>query len=208
LLKTYSVLKRGILTMLTIMFLACACVNTWAFDTNNLRIIHTSPSALRAAGIAAQNPGNIGVLDIPCKEVPNGWGVTISKKLYNLYRKRGFSRAAVCLGLGGRGVYFDPATGRQLPLYEPFRFTGDASAPLWLSDCYRKVKIIRVFEQYLVYWRPTGCVLRYNPSTGEPVSNPNHVELVAGGEAGSGTDEDNGGSTISDDRLRNLVEGR
>jgi len=88
-----------------------------AFDTNSLKIIHTSPSALRSAGIASQNPENIGALDIPCNEVPNGWGVTISKRLYSLYRRRGFSRAAVCLGLGGRGVYFDPATGKQLPLY-------------------------------------------------------------------------------------------
>jgi|SRR5271166_190316 len=89
----------------------------FAFDENNLVVTQTSVSALRAAGIAPQGAHRTGTLPISCNIVPNEWGVTISDRLYNAYRRRGFSKTAVCLALGGENVHFDPATGRQLPLY-------------------------------------------------------------------------------------------
>jgi len=36
-------------------------------------------------------------------------------------------------------------------------------------------------------WRPTGCALRYHPSTGLPITKPELVELTSGeGELGGG----------------------
>jgi hypothetical protein len=110
------------------------------------------------------------------------------------------------LGLGGTDVYFDPASGRQLKLYE---IPGDIFGlrTFWLPDCFKQVQIIRR-GGYLIGWRPVGCSMRYHPSTGLPITNVELVELSAGGEAGGGVDEDNRASTVSEDRARALIFGK
>jgi hypothetical protein len=183
------------------------CVDTKKFSKESLSI-----EVLRAAGIVPQNvwdsknkrQGN--TLPISCDEVPNGWGVTLSNELYEAYRQRGFSRTAVCLALGGNGVYFDPETGKQLRLY---RISDDdfSVRPIWLPDCYRSVQVIRE-GGYSIGWRPTGCSMRYHPSTGLPIGSQDVVELSAGGEAGGGVDEDNRSSTVSAARARELTHGK
>jgi hypothetical protein len=183
------------------------CVDAGKFSKESLSI-----EVLRAAGIVPQNvwdaknnrSGNL--LPVSCDEVPNGWGVTLSNELYEAYRQRGFSRTAVCLALGGNRVYFDPATGQQLRLYR----VGDDTLsvrPIWLPDCYRSVQVIRE-GGYLIGWRPTGCSMRYHPSTGLPIVSQDVVELSAGGEAGGGVDEDNRSSTVSEARARELTHGK
>jgi hypothetical protein len=177
------------------------CVNTGTFPK-----VRLSVSALKAAGIVPQEALKTGKLPISCDEVPNGWGVTVGNQLYEAYRRRGFSREAVCLALGSEDVHFDPATGKPILQYE---LPHDAAGlrPLWLPDCYRQVQIIAK-GGYLVGWRPSGCTLRYNPSTGIPITKPELVELASGGEAGGGVDEDNQSSSVSEDRLRSLVNGK
>lgn len=191
----------------------------WVFR-NHLQCIETdklsqeslSVNVLRAAGIVAENVWDAknsrsgATLPVCRDEVPNGWGVTLSNELFEAYRQRGFTKAAVCLALGGNDVYFDPATGRQLKLY---RVTGDTLSlrPIWLPDCYRTVQVIRK-GGYLIGWRPTGCTMRYHPSTGLPIASQEVVELSAGGEAGGGVDEDNRSSTVSAARARELTQGK
>jgi hypothetical protein len=180
---------------------ALRCVDTDKFPREKI-----SAYALRAAGIAPQSASNMKPEPISCDVVPNGWGVTISKELYDNYRQRGFSEKSLCLALGTSGVYFNPDTGERLNLYE---ITGDIFGlrPLRLPDCYRTVRVIGT-GGYLIGWQPTGCQMRYHPSTGLPIEHPGLVELDAGGEAGGGVDEDNRSSTVSESRLRELLLGR
>jgi hypothetical protein len=180
------------------------CVNTDRFPRERISV-----TALQSVGIVPQDAFRTQKMPISCNEVPNGWGLTISDELYQSYRRRGFSRQALCLALGGSHVLFDPATGRRLPLYQ---IPGDISGlrPLWLSDCYRQIQVLpnQGFQQYLIYWRPTGCIIRYHPSTGLPITKPELVKMVSGGEAGGEVDEDNRSSTVSQSRLRSLVNGQ
>jgi hypothetical protein len=204
--------SRASFTLLLSAFLILLSEPALAFNANNpkvenLKVERVSISALKAAGILPQSIRTITPLPISCEEVPNRWGVTISNELYRAYLKRGFSKMALCLALGGSQVYFDPQSGRQLPLYRPFSYFG-GWRPLWLSDCYRQIKVVGKIEDYVILWRPTGCTLRYDPSTGLPIKIPNHVRLASGGEAGGGKDEDNESSTVSEDRLRSLVSGK
>jgi hypothetical protein len=113
----------------------------------------------------------------------------------------------MCFALGGSGVYFDPTTGQQLKLYEIHQDMFGLR-PLWLPDCYREIHLTGKQAEWLIGWRPIGCTLRYHPSTGLPITNPQLVELSVGGEAGGGVDEDNRSSTVSEDRLRSLLLGR
>jgi hypothetical protein len=185
----------------------------WAFDDSQLKVERVPMSAVKAVGIVPYHARKTGALPVDCGEVPNGWGVTISRELLETYRKRGFSRTAVCLGLGSTPVYFDPETGQQLELYDDVGMQGPR--PLWLPNCFRKIQVTTCKDKemrkgYLAYvcWRPTGCTARFNPSTGVAIKRSQHIELVAGGEAGGGVDEDNQSSTISEDRLRSLVNGK
>lgn len=181
------------------------CVETEQFPRE-----HPSVQVLRAAGIAPEESSK--TLPISCDVVPNGWGVSISNELYKAYRQRGFSKNAVCLGLGGWGVYFDPETGKRLDVYElpqdPEMGLRPQVHPFWLPDCYKQVQILNEGKSYMVSWRPTGCKLRYHPTTGLPITKPDLVELTAGGPAGGGVDEDNRSSTITEERLRRLVLGK
>jgi hypothetical protein len=182
-----------------------------AFEESQLKVERVPMSALKAVGIVPYHARKTGALPVCLGYVPNGWGVTISKELYEAYRLRGFSETAVCLGLGSIHVYFDPETGKQLNLYDDGGIFG--VRPLWLPDCYWKAQVITCKERELrgeseVCWRPIGCTVRYDPSTGLPVKHPERVELVAGGPAGGGVDEDNQSSTVSEDRLRSLVNGK
>ena len=174
-------------------------------DTDRFRREKVPISALKAAGIVPQTAMDTKALAIDCDEIPNGWGVSISNELFAEYKDRGFSRTAVCLALGSSDVNFDPATGKPLNLYELDDSAG--LRPLWVPDCYREVSIVSR-GGYLIGWRPTGCTVRYHPSTGLRIDDPSVVELAAGGEAGGAADEDNQTSTVSRDRLKALVSGR
>jgi hypothetical protein len=183
------------------------CVDTKSFPREKLSV-----DVLRSAGIVPQNAWDSKnnrsgrMLPVSCDEIPNGWGVTLSNELFEEYRRRGFSRSAVCLALGGNDIHFDPQTGQRLNLYEiPDDIFG--LRPAWLPDCYKSVQVVRK-SGYLVAWRPTGCTIRFHPSTGLPIKNAAMVEVTAGGEAGGGVDEDNRSSTVSKDRARALVRGR
>lgn len=176
------------------------CVDTDRFPREKVPF-----AALKQAGILPQTAPRSESLAVRCDEVPNGWGVSISSELFAAYRRRGFSRAAVCLALGSSNVNFDPETGKRLHLYEVDDIAG--LRPLWVPDCYREVTIVGR-GGYLIGWRPTGCTVRYHPSTGMKIEDPSTIELTAGGEAGGAADEDNRTSTISRDRLKALVSGR
>jgi hypothetical protein len=166
-----------------------------------------SVNTLRAAGIVPQAVYKTQTLPVSCDEVPNGWGVTISNQLFDIYKQRGFSREAVCLALGSDDVHFDPETGRRLKLYQISNDEFQQVRALWLPDCFKEVEIVAK-GGWLVGWRPHGCTMRFHPLTGFPIDNPELVELSAGGEAGGGVDEDNQSSTVSADRLRSLVNGK
>jgi|SRR5271166_1664919 len=177
-------------------------------DTDRFPRVKVSVAALEEAGIVPQDAIRTSRQPISCDEVPNGWGVTISRKLYENYRRRGFSNTALCFALGGWDVYFDPATGRPLSLYQlPGPYVG-GPRPLWVPDCYKRIQITGRMMQGDIPWRPTGCTLHYHPSTGRPITKPELVELSSGGPAGGGVDEDNQSSTVSEDRLRSLVNGK
>src|SRR5262245_39906443 len=175
------------------------CINT-----KQLRTEKPSIAVLRAAGIVPQNVMSRRTLPVSCDEVPNGWGVTLSKELYDGYRRRGFSQTAICFGLGSIGVYFDPATGKQLTLY--LTKDGPFPRPFWLPDCFKQVQIIGRGGGE-ISWRPIGCTLRYHPETGLPIDKPELVELTTGGAAGRGEDEDSR-TTVSADRAQALTQGR
>jgi hypothetical protein len=176
-------------------------------DSDQFPRERVSVGALARAGILSQHARRSGKQAISCDVVPNGWGVDISNELYEAYRRRGFSKTAVCLALGGDDVFFDPATGQRLNLYElPGALNGPR--PIWLPDCYRQIQIVGTMSMARIFWRPTGCTVQYHPSTGLPVSKPEFVELSSGGEAGGGLDEDNQSSTVSEDRLQGLVNGK
>ena len=180
-------------------------------DTDKFPTVKVSVAALAAAGIVSQNAQKIKQESISCNMIPNGWGVSISDAIYGAYRRRGFSETALCFGLGGLGVHFDPATGRQLPLYRvPVGLNiGDVPRPLWLSDCYKNIQILGPSNEIgQIPWRPTGCAMRYHPRTGQPITKPELVELAVGGPAGGGVDEDNQSSTVSEDRLQSLINGK
>ena len=177
-------------------------------DTNKFPRERISVRALQMAGIVPEGLWKTRRFPVCEGIVPNGWGVTISNELFKYYRNRGFSMMSMCIALGSDGVYFDPETGRRLNLYEIQGDTFRSLHPLWLPDCYRQIKVIAE-GGYLIGWRPTGCTLRYHPSTGLPIRNPELVELSAGGEAGPGMDEDNrSSSTLTQDRLQTLLHGR
>lgn len=151
-------------------------------DTDRFRKEQLSVASLKAAGLVPQSATNTKALPISCDQIPNGWGVSISTELFQMYRKRGFSPEAICFGLGSSWVNFDPETGQLLKLYE---INGDIFGlrPLWLPDCYSQLQITGR-GGYLIGWRPTGCAMRFHPSTGKRISKPELVELAAGGEAG------------------------
>jgi hypothetical protein len=173
------------------------CVDTDKFPSQSISV-----KVLRTAGIVSQFASK--TLPVSCDEVIEGCGVTISRELYKAYQRRGFSRTSVCLALGGNDVYFDPETGRQLKLYH---ISGDEELrPIWVPNCFRSVKIVGK-GGYLIGWRPTGCSMRYHPSTGLRIRNQKAVELSAGGEKGGGVDEDNRSSTVSARRARALTHG-
>jgi hypothetical protein len=180
-------------------------VDAFNYSADGLNVVHLSIASLQSVGISPQ----IAQLKLPisCHEI-NGWGVTISRELLENYKKRGFSRLAVCLALGSDDVYFDPATGKQLPLYQaPVLLTGPR--PLWLSDCFHEVKLLKSRYDYIVAWTPVGCKMRYDPHTGQLIKKPKAITFYAGGELGGGVDEDNNQSSdINEDRLRSLVNGR
>jgi hypothetical protein len=173
-------------------------------NIDSLKRERLSVKVLRAAGIAPQE-ASLG-FDISCEaEVPNGWGVTISDELYSSYQSRGFSKTALCFALGSGDVFFDPETGRQLKLYTVGQ--DPMTHPIWVPNCFKKVEILKKLGHHNS-WRPSGCVLRYHPTTGLPIDDAKVVELWAGGAAGPGVDEDNISSTVSADRLRSLVTGK
>jgi hypothetical protein len=173
-------------------------------DTNRFPRETVSVRDLKSVGILPQTAMNTKALAIGCEQIPNGWGVSISEELFGEYRRRGFSKTAACLALGSSGVNFDPETGRRLPLYD--LDDGAGLRPLWVPDCYREVTVVGR-GGYLIGWRPTGCTLRYHPSTGIKIDDPAVVELTAGGEAGGAADEDRP-SKVSSDRLKALVSGK
>jgi hypothetical protein len=179
-------------------------------DDANFRIPRVTTSALWSAGIASRwdSEGDTGQ-SISCYPLLSD-GVTISDKIYESYRRRGFSKTALCFALGGVYVYFDPATGTRLDLYK-LQKDQDGARPLWLPDCYREIVITNNESEPQRHrsWRPTGCTLRYHPSTGLPITKPELVELQSGeGELGGIPDEDYQSGTVSEDRLRSLVNGK
>lgn len=178
-------------------------------DTNSFPREEISVKALRSVGLLPQGAFSYKQFPIACDIVPNGWGVSISNELYSYYKGRGFTEKAVCLGLGTDGVNFDPATGKRLPIYKLSGDVFDLLYPLYLPDCFRTVEIVdNKTPGYLLRWRPTNCQIHYHPTTGVKVSDPRLVELEAGGEAGPGTDEDNQSSTVSEDRLKEILYGK
>ncbi len=154
------------------------CVDRGALPREKL-----SKKTIKAVGILPDTVADMRPFETCLGVVPNGWGVTISRELYDHYRRRGFTKEAVCLALGSADVSYDPETGRQLPLYE---LSGGLIRPLRLSDCYRTVQVYPK-TSYIIGWRPTGCTLRYHPTTGIRIHDPNAVELTSGGAAGGGT---------------------
>jgi hypothetical protein len=182
------------------------------FDDFKLPGEHIALRDLRRVGLMPQaaemDPEKLGrQLPIRCEIVPNGWGVSLSNDLMNEYRRRGFSVDAVCLALGGWGVHYDPETGKRLHLYKA-RGLDRLWRPTWVPDCFKSVRMVSAMMGGEIGWVPTGCSMAYHPTTGVRIIRPELVELVAGGPAGPGGDEDNRSSTISEDRLRELVRPR
>lgn len=175
-------------------------------DTTKLPRETISSSALSAAGILPH--GSRDPFPISCDIVANGWGVSISSDLYQHYRDRGFSEDAVCLALGSTDVKFDPETGKVLPLYEDPGNLVDIVYPLTLPDCFKTVHMNPIEVPYMIVWRPTNCTVAYHPTTGMKISDPTLVELVSGGEAGAGSDEENQSSTVSEERLKKILRGQ
>src|SRR5271166_2287836 len=174
-------------------------------DTDKFPVGRVTVNALRRAGIVSRwDSDENDRQSVSCYPLLSD-GVTINKGLYEAYRRRGFSKTALCFGLGGYDVYFDPATGQQLDLYR-LQKDQDGARPLWLPDCYREIVITKSEKEHHRSWRPTGCTLRYHPSTGLAITKPDLVELQSGeGELGGIPDEDYQSSTVSEDRLQSLV---
>lgn len=173
-------------------------------DTDRLPSVKAAIPQLYQVGILPHG-ASTPMFPNSCTIVPNGWGVSVSHELMAKYRARGFSEVAVCLALGASGVNFDPATGRRIPLYS---YPGQLEDPhpLWLPDCFKSVEI-EPNMNYIVGWRPTGCRMRYNPTTGLKITDPSVIELTSGGEAGGGIDEDDQSSSVSEARLAAMVNG-
>jgi hypothetical protein len=186
--------------------------SAWAYPAANVGHIVALTIVLRSAGIVPQNAWDSKnnrpskMLPVSCAEIPNGWGVTLSNDLFEEYRRRGFSRSAVCLALGGTDVHFDPQKWAAAgALRDPGRHL--RSPPGVAAGLLQGVEVIQK-GGYLVACRPTGCTIRFHPSTGLPIKNAAVVEVSAGGAAGGRVDEDNRSSTVSRDRARALVRGR
>ncbi len=181
--------------------LQCIDTNRFPRETISVKVLHS-------AGLLPQSAFGYKPFPISCDIVPNGWGVTISKELFSRYKSRGFSETAVCLGLGTDGINFDPETGKRLRVYQQAGDTFNLLYPLHLPDCFKTIKIIGSKNpQYLLRWRPTNCQIHFHPTTGVKINDPRLVELAAGGEAGPGTDEDNQSSTVSESRLKEILNG-
>lgn len=183
-----------------------ACV-----ERQKLRPLTIAPSQLRRAGLYPQvvfdSNGDIIVKTLPitCDVVPNGWGVTLTRELYASYKSRGFSDDAICIGLGADGIHFDPETGKQLPLYVFPRDLFDIVHPLYLPDCFESVKQTGSEGSWLIYFRPTGCEMKYHPTTGKMLEAGEDVILTAGGDGTPGVDDFSGAAVISDARLKELI---
>jgi hypothetical protein len=177
-------------------------------DTDKFPVGRVTVNALRRAGIVSRwDSDESDRKSISCHPLLSD-GVTVSDKLYRAYLQRGFSKTALCFALGGYDVYFDPATGQRLDLYK-LQKDQDGARPLWVSDCYREIVITNSGKDHHRSWRPTSCILRYHPSTGLAITKPDLVELQSGeGDLGGTPDEDYQSSTVSEDRLRSLVNGK
>jgi hypothetical protein len=179
-------------------------------DTDKFPVVEVSVATLAEAGILSQQAHKVAKRVnsfVSCGEDLQGWGVDVSHELYDAYMRRGFSKKALCFALGGWGVYFDPATGRRLKLYNWPKAMG-GPRPLWIPDCYKEIRMVGTESGGEFPWRPAGCTLRYHPTTGRPITKSELVELSSGGPAGGAVDEDNQSSAISEDRLQSLINGK
>jgi hypothetical protein len=166
-------------------------------------------------------------LPVECPYSGESSTVSLSTDLWNYYKGRGFQMRALCLTLASREVRYDPETGQRIPQYrlpgEYPRIPGvphlgqvniggrwlPESFPFYAPNCFKTVQVISGKDTADTRWRPTGCVVRFDPGTGRPVQSGQLVEVYTGSEAGSGRDESTASrsSTVSDAKLGALVRG-
>lgn len=148
---------------------------------------------------------------VKCPYQGEGHTISLSRDVVAQYKQRGFSLRATCLALASEKVRFDPSNGGSLQRYQLPGYGNDPEYqfPFFVSDCFKEVKILadRNFE---VEWRPVGCVAKYDPATGNPVSNGAAIKLVTGGAAGDAPDESavSSSGTTSSAKLGTLISGR
>jgi hypothetical protein len=105
----------------------------------------------------------------------------------------------MCLALASSDARFDPETGSKLKCYRQVGWESGGCFPFYAPDCFRTVQLISGNNTAEQQWRPTGCVVRYDPATGKVVQNVSDVKLWTGGGAGEAPDESSQTRTSVDD---------
>jgi hypothetical protein len=148
---------------------------------------------------------------VHCPYQGEGFTISLSPALVAQYKERGFTLRTMCLALASDRVKFDPSNGRPLPRYQLPGYGSDPEYrfPFYVPDCFSKLQILndRHFE---IAWRPIGCEMKYDPTSGSPISGSARVELFTGGAAGDAPDESRAtsGGVTSSSELGNLVGGQ
>lgn len=186
----------------------------WVFEAH---LKCSNPEALEATGsrvekvrhedLAANGIGWNESLAVKCPYQGEGHTISFSPGFVASYKQRGFSLKTMCIGLASEELNFDPEDGTPVPQY---KIIGEAGTPglypFFLPRCYRSIKIMAGNNTAWTRWRPTGCSLKYHPVTGHRLQQSGDVVLSTGGEAGDGNDEVDGDTTVTDARLRALLQ--
>jgi uncharacterized protein YraI len=152
--------------------------------------------------------GNPPGLPVGCPYQGEGWTLSFSREFYQSYLQRGFSLKAMCLALASESVRFDPETGKKIKCYRIVGWESGGCYPFFAPDCFRTVQLISGDNTAEQAWRPTGCPVRYDPSTGKVVRNVSEVKLFTGGGAGDAPDESSQTrASVDDARLGRLLSG-